>query len=430
MGLCTPSYPPARHAANELPAVRELAANLLPSVDEIAEGMARALHSQIPELRADEASPLFEETRATCRAHVGQTLRSLSQGAAVGSLSTPPEAIEYARSYVRRELGLSVLLRAYRVGQAYFLERFTTALAALIGDHPGLGGAIVAANGWVFAYVDEICNCLVAEYRTARDRWARTPDAIRAEAVRAIIDGTLDDPREASRLLGHELERRHHLALVIWESHPNGSRHPHALERAASAVAAAAGMNEPLLVTSGGSELWAWLSTLEQPDPEQLDVVSAPDLASGVRAAIGRLAVGIDGFRSSHIEAVAASRVAVLSGDGAPSTTQYDDVELVSLLSADVERARAFVGYELGALAGTEPAIARLRETMLVLLEEGMSNSRAAQRLYVHHNTVVYRTARAKQLLGHGLVERRIQLTAALMLAQTLGDAVLGRDSG
>jgi hypothetical protein len=430
MGRTTPSDLPARHAANELPSVRELATNLLPAVDEIAGGMAMALHAQIPELAGDEAGPLFEESRASCRANVGQILRLLSQGDPVGVLSTPPEAIEYARSYVRRELALAVLLRAYRVGQAYFLERFTTALSARITDDPGLGEAIVATNAWVFAYVDEICNRLVTEYRTARDRWSRTPDAIRAEAVRAIIVGTLADPREASRLLGHELERRHHLGLVIWESHPNGSRRPHALGRVASVVADATGMSDLLLVPLGESELWAWLSAREQPHSELPSVMSEAGLHTGVHIATGRSAVGVDGFRSSHIEAVAAARVAVLAGDAAPPTTVYDDVELVSLLSADLERARAFVGYELGALAGTDPPIARLRETMLVLFEEGMSNSRAAQRLCVHHNTVAYRTARAKELLGHGLVERRIQLTAALMLARTLGDAVLGRDSG
>jgi DNA-binding PucR family transcriptional regulator len=105
--------------------------------------------------------------------------------------------------------------------------------------------------------------------------------------------------------------------------------------------------------------------------------------------------------------------------------TLYDDVEVVSLLSEDLERARAFIRHELGELAGSQQSVARLRETMLVLLEEGMSNSRAARRLYVHNNTVVYRAARAQELLGHRLVDRRIQVTAALMLAQTLGYAAL-----
>ena len=54
-----------------------------------------------------------------------------------------------------------------------------------------------------------------------------------------------------------------------------------------------------------------------------------------------------------------------------------------------------------------------------------MSNSRAAQRLHVHPNTVAYRTARAQELLGHRLADRRIQVTSALMLAQTLGEVVL-----
>jgi DNA-binding PucR family transcriptional regulator len=133
----------------------------------------------------------------------------------------------------------------------------------------------------------------------------------------------------------------------------------------------------------------------------------------------------LDGFRRSHFEARAAARVGVLAGSRAAAVTMYDDVELVSLLSGDVERARAFVQDELRGLAGPGKPVARLRETMLVLLEEGMSNAHAAERLFVHHNTVVYRTARAQELLGRRIVDRRFQVTAALMLAQTLGDALL-----
>jgi DNA-binding PucR family transcriptional regulator len=109
----------------------------------------------------------------------------------------------------------------------------------------------------------------------------------------------------------------------------------------------------------------------------------------------------------------------------ARAVTSYDSVELVLLLSADLERARALVRDELRGLGVQGKTNECLRDTMLVLLEEGMSNSRAAARLFVHHNTVVYRTVRAQELLGHRLVDRRFQVTAALMLAQTIGDAVL-----
>ena len=412
-------------AANELPAVRELASSMLGSADQLAESMAKWLHAEIPELVEHRGGPLFEETRASCHANVEQILRSLCDGDRLQSLQAPPQAIEYARSYVRRELALAVLLRAYRLGQAYFLNRFTVAMSTRMAARPELVEAILAVNAWVVAYVDKVSDELVVEYQIARGRWARTPDAIRAETVRAILGGTLRDEFEAGRLLGHDLGRGQHIAVVLWQAQPEGASSARALPRALSAVAAALRSTAPLVVPSGGSELWAWYSAVGEPERDWREALAGIELPPDVRLAAGRPAPGIEGFRSSHDQALAAARVAVLAGDRAPAGTQYDDVALVSLLSADLERARDFVTRELGALAGSDLALARLRETVLVLLEEGMSNSRAGQRLHVHHNTVVYRAARAKELLGRPLTDRRTELTAALMLAQTLGEAVL-----
>lgn len=413
--------------ASELRLVAEVAVSLLERVDEIAYRMANRLHSEIPELAGARSAPLIEETRASCRANVGQLVRGMARAEPVEDLVTPPEAIEYARSYVHRQLSLAVLMRAYRLGQAYFLEQWTTAMS-MRGPDAELGEAIVASTAWVFAYIDGVCNQLEVEYRAARERWARTPDAIRADTARKIISGTFHDEHDAGRLLGHELSRRHHLAAVIWGSWENDTGDEHALERAAASAGEALGLRNPLVVQPGGSEVWVWFSSLKPFETGPATALRELEWPSGVRLAVGRVQVGFHGFRSSHLEARGAARVAVLAGDAAPALTSYDDVELVSLLSADLERARAFVTYELGALAGSDPSIARLRETMLVLLQEGMSNSRAANRLYVHHNTVVYRTARAHELLGHRLVERRSQVTAALMLAQTLGHVVLPTD--
>src|SRR5262249_901927 len=156
----------------------------------------------------------------------------------------PREALDCAHSYVQRELPLAVLLRAYQVGQAYFLERWTGALAAQAQDDPGLGAALTASTAWVFAYADKVCEQLVVEYGRARERWTRTPEAVRAETARAVLDGTLRDEREAGRLLGHELARRHHLAVVMWDA----SGDPHPLDRTASELAESLGMGEPLVV--------------------------------------------------------------------------------------------------------------------------------------------------------------------------------------
>jgi hypothetical protein len=410
--------------APELAIVRELAAILLADAQDMAAAMAARVHAAIPELAESRPGPLMAQTRDTCRANVAQALRALGRGEPVDELMAPPAAIECAHSYVQRELPLAVLLRAYQVGQACFLERWTGAMAAQGRGDPGLGAALVASTAWLLRYVDRVCDQLVAEYGRARERWARTPEAVRAETARAVLDGTLRDDREASRLLGHELARRHHLAVVIWASVPR------VLERMPAAIAESLGMSEPLVVLPGGSEVWAWLSALKRPEVDPRVPMASIDPPPGVRIAAGRLWTGIEGFRRSHLEARAAAAVAALAEGEAATATHYDDVELVSLLSADLERARAFVAYELDGLAGSDRASERLRETMLVLLEEGMSNSRAAQRLHVHSNTIAYRTARAQELLGRRLVDRRIQVAAALMLAQTLGDVVLDSQGG
>ena len=411
---------------NMPPLVRELAERLLPHVDDISEGMAQQLHAEISELAADRA-PMLSETVASCRSNVGQILRGLTFGEAVDRLVTPPEALEYARSYVRRELPLAVLLRAYRIGQAYFLRRWAGEMANQAGDDPRrLGESMVASTAWVFAYIDHVCNELVTEYGRTLDGWAHSPDAIRAETVRRILDGTLRDEAEAGRMLGYELHRRHHLGLVVWRSVSEVPGFARISERVAHAAADAVGMSEPLMVLPGGSERWVWCSGLEAPPDHHSAALAALELPPGVQLAAGRVRRDINGFARSHLEATAAARVVVLANGRGAAVTQYDEVELVSLLAADLERARGFVRDELRRLAEPAPQIERLRETVLVLLQEGMSNSRAAARLYVHHNTVVYRTARAQELLGHRISERRIQLTAALMLAQTLGATVLG----
>src|SRR6059036_2464042 len=92
--------------ADQLELVREVAARLLARESEIAVGMAQSLHDLVPELRADPGPELFEETRVMCAANVGQILRMLAVGEPLALLCVPPEAMEYARSFVRRGIPL------------------------------------------------------------------------------------------------------------------------------------------------------------------------------------------------------------------------------------------------------------------------------------------------------------------------------------
>jgi DNA-binding PucR family transcriptional regulator len=101
----------------------------------------------------------------------------------------------------------------------------------------------------------------------------------------------------------------------------------------------------------------------------------------------------------------------------------------VSLLAADLPRARAFVAARLGPLAARSEQAGRLRETVRALLAAGGSARRAAKELYVHQNTVTYRVKRAEELLGRRITEDPVELICALTLTGTLGDAVLADEA-
>jgi DNA-binding PucR family transcriptional regulator len=122
----------------------------------------------------------------------------------------------------------------------------------------------------------------------------------------------------------------------------------------------------------------------------------------------------------THEEAAAARRMASLLGRRAGATVRHRNVALLALLSADPRAATRFVESELGELAGPDDAMARLRATLQVYLDENVSPLRTSRRLNINKNTVVYRVTKAEEILGHGLLERRQELEAALRLYAVL----------
>jgi DNA-binding PucR family transcriptional regulator len=95
-------------------------------------------------------------------------------------------------------------------------------------------------------------------------------------------------------------------------------------------------------------------------------------------------------------------------------------VDLLSLLSRDVDRARRFLHAELGPLAGDDDSTLRLRATLRAYLDEGRSFVATARRLGIHQNTVKYRVRQCEDALGRPVGERPLRLAAALLLADAL----------
>jgi DNA-binding PucR family transcriptional regulator len=382
------------------------------------------IHRQIPELRArGDQRDLFEETVASCTANVEEITRLLAGGVPARGLVVPDAAVAFARGLVRRQIPLTVLLRAYQLGHRFLWGVAATHLRDGVHDERDVLEALDAMSRFLFDYVDRVCEEIVAQYQVERDRWVRSSAAIRADIVREILAGEPVDERAASARLGYELGR-FHTGLILAGDIAAGAG-LESLERQAIAAAATLGCREPLMVPAGGATLWAWCGSYAEPNPGAVARLERFQPEFGVRIAIGRPGHRVGGFRTSHEEAGHASRFWSTKPGHTTGTVAYRDVELVSLLAADRERARRFVLAELGELAAaTEPAAA-LRETLLVFLAYGGSFVGAAEALHVHKNTVYTRVRRAESLLAGNIAERRTQIQTALMLSQAAGEELL-----
>ncbi|MEA2167693.1 MAG: hypothetical protein QOF76_993 [Solirubrobacteraceae bacterium] len=402
-------------------AVQELAGELLPQTPELARGMADHLYAAIPELSATEDDELRAELLDSTAANIGQIMRLMAHGASTDDVVVPHEALEYLRGNVRRGIPLAALLRSYRLGHGWLWERWSRALQDRVDDSGELAAGQDQSSAFMFAYVDRVCDVLVEEFGTERERMMRGAAQLRAETARAILAGEPVDEEAASRRLGYELHR-HHVAMRVTGAGTEIS----GVERAVGEAAAALGTKDPLVVASGATRFDAWCGSFAAPATDALLRYEPPP---GVLVAFGTPGEGIPAFRRSHAEALQAARIGSLRGAVSP-VTSYADVELVSLLAGDLPRARAFVAGQLGPLASTAEPAERLRATVLAFLASGGRAARVARELYVHENTVAYRVKRAEEMLGHKITERPVELTCALTIAAVLGPVVLAGEDG
>ncbi len=203
----------------------------------------------------------------------------------------------------------------------------------------------------------------------------------------------------------------------MWADPARAGQQAGSLESEASALAVALGGGPVLTVPIGERVLWAWTSGDRlTDDPAAVE----HRMGAGVRAAIGTIRHGVAGMADSYDEARVARRVAELRAVRPGTVVGYRAADLTALLTADPVEAVRFATAELGELLADNDGAARLRATVRAYLEENLSQVRAARRLGIHPNTVVYRVKRAEELLGHPVDQRRLQLEVALRLSEMI----------
>jgi DNA-binding PucR family transcriptional regulator len=392
----------------------------------LAEEMAEVLMASIPELVRAGDEDFRAGLRLSCESNVSAIWSGVLAGASLESIAPPAEAIAWSHALVHRGVELPALLRAYRLGHG-LAERRLEEAAAELEIEPEIRWRVLSyISHHLFAYVDAVCTDLVDDYEQERAQWIRGAAAARAELVNAIVERHSVDPRAATEKLRYDITRDH-VALIVWGDPPLAGQQVGSLEREATALAAALGGGPVLTVPIGERAVWAWTSGADlTDDPAAVE----HRMGEGVRAAIGTRREGLAGMADSHDEARVARRVAELRAIRPGKVVGYRTADLTALLTADPVEAVRFAESELGELLGESDAAARLRATVRVYLEENLSPARAARRLGIHQNTVVYRVKQTEELLGHTIEQRRLQLEVALRLSDMIDGLRAAADRG
>ncbi|ORW97259.1 transcriptional regulator [Mycobacterium sp. IEC1808] len=323
-----------------------------------------------------------------------------------------PEPLSLARDLLRRGLTPSAL-RAYRILQSVFWQRWMTLAFRLTSRNDELQELLTVSARSMFSFIDDTNAAIAEQMQRDREELTRGTQAERRETVELILAGASVGKQRAASRLGYNLEGDH-TAAIVWSDLPDSD--PALLNRATEALARVARSDRTLTVVATVATRWVWITGAAPPDLERLE--SAIDDMRGVRIAVGATAPGIDGFRSSHFDAVATQRLLVRL-HSAQRVAGFDTVELVSLVTQDATRADRFVKRTLGDFESASP---ELRTAVRTFINEQCNASRAATRLYTHRNTLLRQLTRADELLPRPLAENSVNVAVALEVVHWRAD--------
>ncbi|MFL0278293.1 PucR family transcriptional regulator [Mycobacterium sp. SMC-19] len=381
--------------------------------------------SQSPELTGDPS--LLGLLHGTVAANVDTYFTAIRHNIPVAEIAAPAVALEHARRLAQRGVPVNALVRGYRLGHSIALQLVLEEIRAAQLE-PDLSLSVLGQmSTLMFGYIDEMSQQVVAVYQVERERWLESRNAVRALRVREILSGDDLDVDAMTTAIRYPL-RRTHVAIVVWYPESGGDRLSAAEAFTKHLAESLAVHGAPLFIPADNTTGWAWIP---------LPSADAPDVVEQIRAyaqaasdepwvAIGDPMPGVQGFRRSHQQALAAHGLAVASGSARVSAAGDPGLSAAALLGGDnLPAARAWVGEVLGPLACATEADERLRETLRVFLRTGSSFKAAGELLHFHVNTVKYRVQRAVERRGRPIADDRLDVEIALLLCQWYGAAVL-----
>ncbi|MEU6375771.1 helix-turn-helix domain-containing protein [Streptomyces sp. NPDC046909] len=324
----------------------------------------------------------------------------------------PSENVTY---YIRNRIPFQEVIRNVHTGQEFLVQELIDAIARLVPSEDRVA-AISRMTRDVTACWSNFITQLSADYRRQHEEWSHSAEGNRARLIRNLLHNRNTDPVEAGRMLKYDLQQPHTGALVWFSGLDPEAVRLIDLPSLAHEIAEATESASHLAMTYPGQRIELWLGAPRRPAAEVLRQGPWPQ---SMRAAFGTPQAGVGGFVATHDEAMAAGRVAWHSSN-LGRVVNYPDIELLSLLTADLELARRFVSRVLGPIAGTDARSVELRDTLRAWIDSSQSIAATSQALYLHRNTVNYRLKQINELLGDDL--NPTSLRCALVIVDSLPD--------
>jgi hypothetical protein len=384
---------------------------------ESSAAFGREMLPDLPDLMAVPA--IARQSRQVIDEHVAAITAALVQ-AGSGSLELAPITVPFARDCAIWDVPAAVILRTYQRGHQRVWQLWKQRITEHIADAEARTAVLALCADVLLDYVTAGIDATAQAHAAQREIRLRGEARQQRDDVMALLEGR--PPAVAAQLcerLGIRSDGSH-VAFVCWADVEPGERDRAALDIAARDWALAVGGAPPLVIPVDSAGTWGWITS---PDPRRLDG-ELPAPADWFHIALGTVAVGLDGFRHSHAEALRAQAVAT-AGAVTPGVTRYADIATLAVLTEDLEALRRYVATQLGELAGVGEREQRLRATVLSWLEGGENVRAAARELNFHRNTIQQRLDLAARLRGRPLEEERPGLALALRVAEHYGETVL-----
>ncbi|MCD4536242.1 helix-turn-helix domain-containing protein [Nocardioides sp. cx-169] len=378
-------------------------AALRPRADEIADTITLTLLVRDSEVYERVGPELRVDVRDSTREHIRRGIEVLA-----GTSDAPSSAIELWRETGRRRarqlVPLETVLNAYTLGTRVLWEALVESgrtTGAVTDEH-----VLLVAGQRVWSALDVQNGVLVEAYRRESTRMQRQDLQRQQSALDALAEGRGADPQfaeEARDLLGIAADARVACVVALFDGsldEPLG-----ALEDRLERVEVSCHWH----VRTG-----RYFGLLSGPIPDDSELVALIEPHATGRVGIAASPEGVAGFATAF---QLATRAAETLGRGEARVVSVTDRLPEVLLAGSPQVTPLLMRETLGPLlAQPEPLGSTLLETLAALLRHDGSPTHAAEELFCHRNTVIYRARQIEEITGRTLTSPRDKMLLSLAL--------------